>query len=212
MPNSSQSSKDQAMLKWFNQHRQEIIKCYKSQYIAYDETGIIANGKNLDQVLETARKAREDFAIYVVPSRQSSVKILPIYFRSVVRHQWEPNYHVMLKNKEKEVKANMLVDSGAEISLISHQVGIDLGYSLAYSESKLSAETIGGNVEYVLRNIEMVIDDYHLTVPSAWLQTPVESEQLLLGREIVFDKFNIEFRQADEQVIFTWRSDLNEKG
>lgn len=210
MANSSQSSKDQAMLKWFNQHRQEIAKLYKSQYIAYDETGIVAHGKNLDKVLEIARNTKEDFAIYLVPSRQSSVKILPIYFRSVVRHQWEPNYHIMLKNKEKEVKANMLVDSGAEISLISHQVGIDLGYSLADSESKLSAETIGGNVEYVLRNIEMIIDNHHLTVPSAWLQTPVASEQLLLGREIVFDNFNIEFRQADEQVIFTWRGNPHE--
>ena len=32
-------------------------------------------------------------------------------------------------------------------------------------------------------------------------------EQLLLGREVVFDKFNIEFRQAEEQIIFTWRKD-----
>lgn len=56
----------------------------------------------------------------------------------------------------------------------------------------------------------MIIDNHHLTVPSAWLQTPVASEQLLLGREIVFDNFNIEFRQADEQVIFTWRGNPHE--
>jgi hypothetical protein len=30
---------------------------------------------------------------------------------------------------------------------------------------------------------------------------------MILGREVVFDKFNIEFRQADEQIIFTWRGD-----
>jgi hypothetical protein len=29
--------------------------------------------------------------------------------------------------------------------------------------------------------------------------------QLLLGREVVFDVFNIEFRQPDEQIIFTRR-------
>ena len=41
----------------------------------------------------------------------------------------------------------------------------------------------------------------------AWLQTNTGGEQLLLGREVVFDRFNIEFRQADEQIIFTWRMD-----
>jgi hypothetical protein len=28
---------------------------------------------------------------------------------------------------------------------------------------------------------------------------------MILGREFVFDKFNIEFRQADEEIIFTKR-------
>jgi hypothetical protein len=38
----------------------------------------------------------------------------------------------------------MLVDSGAELSLISLKLGQDLGYALADSESTLLAETIGG--------------------------------------------------------------------
>ncbi len=31
---------------------------------------------------------------------------------------------------------------------------------------------------------------------------------MLLGREVVFDKFSIEFRQADEEIIFTKREDV----
>jgi hypothetical protein len=53
--------------------------------------------------------------------------------------------------------------------------------------------------------IEMIINEHILIVPTAWLQTPIETEQFLLGREVVLDKFNIEFRQAEEQIIFTWR-------
>ena len=41
------------------------------------------------------------------------------------------------------------------------------------------------------------------------LQIDTPENQLLLGREVVFDKFNIEFRQADEQLILTWRDDNN---
>ncbi|MFM7794622.1 MAG: hypothetical protein ACKO90_43440, partial [Microcystis panniformis] len=93
----------------------------------------------------------------------------------------------------------------AEVSLISYKIGPDLGYQLADAESTLVADTIGGNVEYVLRNLEITIDNHQLIAPVAWLQMPIDTEQLLLGREVVFDKFNIEFRQAEETIIFSWR-------
>ena len=54
----------------------------------------------------------------------------------------------------------------------------------------------------------MTIDGHSFIAPVAWLQTKTGGEQLLLGREVVFDKFNIEFRQADEQIIFTCREEL----
>lgn len=102
-----------------------------------------------------------------------------------------------LRHNELEVTATMLVDSGAELSLISLKSGQDLGYALADSESTLVAETISGTVEYVLRNVEMTIDEHSFIAPVAWLQEKSNGEQLLLGREVVFDRFNIEFRQAD---------------
>ncbi|MEH2356375.1 retropepsin-like aspartic protease [Nostoc sp.] len=126
----------------------------------------------------------------------------------MARHDWQPNYSVILKHRDIEYNTTMLVDSGAELSLISLKVGQDLGYALADSESTLLAETIGGRVEYVLRNVEITIDEHTFITPVAWLQTNTGGEQLLLGREVVFDKFNIEFRQAEEQIIFTWREDL----
>jgi hypothetical protein len=100
------------------------------------------------------------------------------------------------------MNAVMLVDSGAELSLIPFQTGEELGYALADSESKLVAETIGGQIEYVMRDIKMTINEKQFTAPVAWLQTDTGAAQLLLGREVVFDKFNIEFRQFEEQIIF----------
>ncbi|MEH2468318.1 hypothetical protein [Nostoc sp.] len=58
------------------------------------------------------------------------------------------------------MSTTMLVDSGAELSLISFKVGQDIGYALADAESELLAETIGGRVEYVSRNVEMIIDEH----------------------------------------------------
>ncbi|WP_138503137.1 retropepsin-like domain-containing protein [Nostoc sp. PA-18-2419] len=196
----------QQMLKWLNQNRQMLLDLYKNQHFAYNADGLIAHSENLREVLKLAEASNQIFAIYLVPRRTTSIQILPIRFRTVTRHDWQPNYHVKLKHRDIEISTTMLVDSGAELSLISLKVGQDLGYALADAESTLLAETIGG-IEYVLRNVEMRIDEHSFIAPVAWLQTNTGGKQLLLGREIVFDKFNIEFRQADEQIIFTWRKD-----
>ena len=193
------------MLKWLNRNRWMLLDRYKNQYVAYNAEHLIAHSENLQEVLQLAEASCEAFLIYLVPPYIASVQILHIRFRTVIRHSWLPNYPVKLKHKEGELYSTMLVDSGAEVSLISLKVGHDLGYALADSESTLTAETVGGRVEYVMRNVEMTIDGHNFIAPVAWLQENRGGEQLLLGREVVFDKFNIEFKQADEQIIFIWR-------
>ena len=120
------------------------------------------------------------------------------------RHEWQPEYPVTLKHKDSVLNATMVVDSGADFSVISHQSGLELGYALADAETILVGETLSGKVEYVLRQIEMTIDDHRLTAPVAWLQNNT-ADVMLLGREVLGDRFNIEFRQAEEQIIFTWQ-------
>jgi len=205
MSKTPSQNESREMLIWLNQNRQMLLDLYKNQYIAYNANGLIAHSENLREVLQLAEASEQLFAIYLVPRRTASIQILSILFRAVARHDWQPNYHVKLKHRDINISTTMLVDSGAELSLISLKVGKDLGYALADAESALLAETIGGRVEYVLRNVEMTIDGRSFIAPVAWLQTNTGGEQLLLGREVVFDKFNIEFRQADEQIIFTWR-------
>jgi len=200
--------KQHAMLQWLNRNRRSLLSKYKDQYIAYNEKGLIAHSESLQNILEKANSQEEEYLIYLVPKTTASIQILPIHFRSVVRHEWLPNYSVKLKHQEFVVKATMLVDSGAEVSLITHKVGQDLGYALADSESTLLAETIGGTVEYVLRNVEMTINNHVFIAPVAWLQNSTGGEQLLLGREVVFDRFNVEFRQSEEKIIFTWIGEL----
>lgn len=199
---------DREMLKWLNRNRQMLLDLYKNQYVAYNANGLIAHSENLQEILELAKASGQRYSIYLVPRSTASIQILPIRFRSVTRHHWQPNYKLKLKHGSIEIEATVLVDSGAEVSLISLKVGQDLGFALADSESTLVAETIGGRVEYVSRNVEMTINGNTFIAPVAWLQTNTDTEQLLLGREVVFDKFNIEFRQADEQIIFTWRENL----
>jgi hypothetical protein len=154
------------MLKWLNRNRQHLQQ-YAHQYIAYNANGIIANSENLREILQLAEASGEIFSIYLVPGFTASLVILPIYFRTVSTHEWSPTYQVNLKHKKLVMNATIIVDSGADFSIISLKAGQDLGYALADGEHISICQTIGGTVEYVLRQIEMTIDGYNLMVPTA---------------------------------------------
>lgn len=209
MTNTPSKEQSREMLKWLNRNRLDLLDFYRNQYVAYNAERLIAHSENLREILDLAQASGELYAIYLVPRSTASIQILSIRFRTVSRHNWQPNYHVKMKHRDVEISTTMLVDSGAELSLISFKLGQDLGFALADAESSLLAETVGGRVEYVIRNVEMTIDGHGFIAPVAWLQTNTGGEQLLLGREVVFDRFNIEFRQAEEQVLFTWREDFS---
>jgi hypothetical protein len=116
--------------------------------------------------------------------------------------------HVQLKHQQAKISAPMLVDSGADFSVISLKVGQELGLVLADAEQTLQAQGVGGTANFVLRSLTMTIDDQVFIMPVAWLQEELRNiEDMILGREVVFDKFNIEFRQAEERIIFTWREE-----
>ncbi len=98
----------------------------------------------------------------------------------------------------------MLVDSGADFSLIPKELGQILGYELAVAETLNQAEGVGGSISYALRNIEIQLDSYTFTAPVAWMQTEAYQD-VLLGREVVFDLFDVEFKQANEKILFKKR-------
>jgi hypothetical protein len=61
--------------------------------------------------------------------------------------------------------------------------------------------TFSASPKYVLRQVEMVIEGTALSAPVAWLQSDLETD-VLLGRSVVFDTFDIEFKQTARQIIF----------
>ncbi len=111
---------------------------------------------------------------------------------------------VQLKHQQVEISVSMVVDSGADFSVISHNMGKNLGFILAEAEQTLPAQGLGGTADFVLRSLTMTIDQHTFIAPVAWLQDNNCIEEIM-GREVVFDKFNIEFRQA--QIIFSWRDE-----
>jgi len=189
---------------WYQANKNELKK-HRGEWILFTHEGIIAHDKNYLKVSEAINGLSSPYLIdhifetdFVEPTR-----LIPIRFKQVRQHEWQPKYDVTLKLKS-ERSLKMLVDSGADFSLIPKQLGIDLGYELAIGELVNQAEGVGGHVDYVLRQIEIQIDTHTLTIPIAWIQTEL-CEDIILGREVVFDLFDIEFKQAEEKILFKKR-------
>ena len=65
-----------AILKWLNKNRQTLGP-YRNQYIACTAQGIIANGRDLQPVLDVAQRSGKAFAVYLVPRHAASIVLLP---------------------------------------------------------------------------------------------------------------------------------------
>ncbi len=99
----------------------------------------------------------------------------------------------------------MLIDSGADVSIISYENGLELGLVLEKDEHISDLGGIGGGISVVYRTLQMQIGDYLFDTKIAWSLGKKIPE--ILGRVDVFDKFDIELKQAEEVAIFKKRKE-----
>ncbi len=202
----------QAINKWRQANKRLFYK-FPSEWVAFSpEKGILAHNPSRKTVTETllaAGYSRLDYIMeYIHPYEVIRPKrILPIRIKSVKRHEWAPKYPIILKRNDVLLEERMLIDSGADISVISKQTGLDLGLTVQIEDYQQSAEGVGGGtILYLTKVIQIEINNHTLSIPVAWLLED-DVEEMIIGREIVFDMFDIEFKQADEEIIFRKRED-----
>jgi hypothetical protein len=191
---------------WYQSHWREL-KEYIGEWIAYSKDGVISHDRDYLIMISQVKLDPLEYIIERIYENEfvEPIKFYPVRFRTVKASDWQPKYLVtLIYQAARQLK--ILVDSGADFCLMPKQLGIDLGYEVGVEEVMSKAEGIGGEVDYVLRKVNISIDSHTLTVPIAWLQTD-DAVECLLGREVIFDKFDIEFKQRDRQIIFKYRTD-----
>ena len=140
--------------------------------------------------------------LFLVPRRVKQVRIRTLRLRSLREDLWEPVYLANLQTNHGEIQdCEMLIDSGADISLIPFYTGRSLGLSRSDEEILSFAQGVGGEVSYLLRRICLTIDGHSVSTMVAWCQDK-EIEDMIVGRQDVFDAFHIEFRQSERRIIF----------
>jgi hypothetical protein len=192
---------------WINNNK-EFLRQYRGKWIAHNENDVLASaekGEDLMRIL--AEKKIEEYTLAHIHSSwyDGKLRILPIHFRTFHTKNWFPIYEVELEIDGIKKKTEMLVDSGADISLIPYWLGRELGLEVAKGEDIEQANGIGGSVDYVIRRLNFQIDGKIIEkVPTAMILDE-SCEEFILGREVVFDKFDIEFKQAEEEIVFKYR-------
>lgn len=175
-------------LNWLNQHRQHL-DAYQNEYIAYSAQKLIARSQDLSKVLAVAQVAKKPFFIYFIPPQIASMQILPLRLGTANSKKWLPNYPAILQHQKQRIATTLVVGSGAELTTVSKHVGQELGYSLIKGEQMLLAEGENDTVGYVLRTVTLSVGGHTFNAPVAWLQQDIGVEQVLLGKEIVLERF-----------------------
>ncbi len=186
---------------WYLKNQQKLVK-YRGEWIAFTSNGVVAHDREYLNTIAQIDPERKDFVLARVheydgwePPRFRGVR-----FRTMQRNDWQPRTIVQINGSETR-QIEMLVDSGADLSLFPRQLGSDIGLSLTKGDVIYNAMGVGGNINYVLRQVEMVVAGTILSAPVAWLQSDLDSD-VLLGRAVIFDIFDVEFKQTKREIIF----------
>ncbi len=191
---------------WLKNNRKKLSN-YAGEWIAFSNSGIIAHDKNGRLAAQQARASQQKYVLkYVHPLEIPRViRLVPVRVRSLKNNKWQPDYTLEVSSTKATEVLSMLVDSGADITVIPKWTGEDLGLTLSADEYIEKAEGVNGSVDYVVRNLTFNLDGHIFKAPVGWILTD-EVEDILLGREVIFDIFDVEFKQTDELILFKKRS------
>jgi len=113
-----------------------------------------------------------------------------------------PIVHVVLSHGTRAVEVEMTVDSGADLTMIPHQLGKSLGLRATTSTTRRLSGVAGG-LQYRLARLQIRLGQFTFPARVAWARHDDVPE--LLGRLDVFNKFAITFDEAHRRITFRER-------
>jgi hypothetical protein len=108
----------------------------------------------------------------------------------------------LLRSENEWVAEYFYIDSGADYTLIPYRMGRFLGLEKVATEVR-EIGGIGGVIATRFAVVPMKIEEHEFDCTIAWAQ--IERVPFLLGRENVFDCFDITFQQRNKKTVFVWQ-------
>ena len=179
---------------------------YEGQFVVHNETEIFFASEDMITA-ENYLKLHDanynnELGMFLVPHQFGLVRLRMLKIQSLMTGEWTPMKRVNFILKDGTyVPVDMIVDSGADVTFIPKKVGERLGLVSHPDEPFFRAKGLGGVISYLFRQVKMDIDGIILTIKILWAQEE-QSEEVLLGRLDVFDRFDVLFSQKKRKVIF----------
>ena len=108
--------------------------------------------------------------------------------------------------KKENFKMNALIDSGSDRTIsfldpFGYQLGV--GDELEGQPDELRGLT--GTEKAFPKHVDIWIGEHRLNIPIFWITRPFkinEDYEMILGRKIIFDNFDVVFKQKEKKVYF----------
>ncbi|MFN0202948.1 MAG: retropepsin-like aspartic protease [Bacteroidia bacterium] len=184
----------------FEQYKNKVVAIYKSEKI-------VAVGDSYlsvrTEVKQHFKEIYEEVAYMRIPENFLQPRLLGLRMRTLREEIWDPEYAVWIQNVAGDwIKYEMLVDSGADFTFISREVGEDLGLELQGTDIIRTVYGVGGaGIQYTMKQLNLKIADTEFLCEVAWCLI-ADIPDLLLGRLNVFHTFKVTFDQRNTQIIF----------
>lgn len=98
---------------------------------------------------------------------------------------------VTLTNMENSIVLEMLIDTGADISLVPKSIGTYLGFRKEQNEKGTTITGIGGTVRIFYRPLTMKLGRWEFQTTVGWAEN--DDAPLVHGRFGVLNRFKVEF-------------------
>ncbi|PIZ89547.1 MAG: hypothetical protein COX89_01010 [Candidatus Nealsonbacteria bacterium CG_4_10_14_0_2_um_filter_37_10] len=121
-----------------------------------------------------------------------------------------PSISVYFYSKnQRKLSALLLIDSGAEFTLLNKKDGEFLGINLEKGKEKIVRGVTGDTFRTFKHEILIEIGEEKFKIPI--LFSTIDESPRVLGREGIFEKFFILFNEKSKQTIFIIRDTDSEK-
>jgi len=108
--------------------------------------------------------------------------------------------------KKQNFKMNALIDSGSDRTIsFLNPFGYQLGVADDLEGEPDELRGLSGTEKAFPKHVDIWIGEHRLNVPIFWVVRPFkvnEDYEMILGRKIIFDNFDVIFRQKEKKVYF----------
>ncbi len=178
---------------------------YLGKFIVHDDNEVYYTSTTLTEANQWKNEHKDQYSNLICMLLSKTFfarKFLSVRVRSLRKDVWVPQKRIsFIKADGSKLETDILVDSGADATFLPYTVGVEIGLTKNKGDIVKTAFGVGSQIEYLEKAIDIEIDSKTIEIPVCWCLNLV-IDDLLLGREGIYERYRVVFDQQREEVSF----------